>query len=216
MAKTNSKETVGLKTILKKKVSKEERIAIPALKIVKLQVRIIGDSSLICHAWSAKAKKMMLDKQMQKAPEEIGAKNPKQDYLDSLYPLPEGEGYGFPAIAFKAAAVRACTYLTGVPMTMARGYFHVLGELVPIMNADGKKHAMPVMREDMVRLNGKTADIRYRGEFQEWSCILMVAYNASSVSDEQLCNMFNTAGFSTGVGERRPEKNGSNGMFHVG
>lgn len=58
-----------------------------------------------CHAWSEKAKRQMLDKQMKKAQSAKEAKSPEQDYHDSLYHL-EGGGYGFPAVAFKAAGGR--------------------------------------------------------------------------------------------------------------
>jgi len=64
-----------------------------------MKLTLIGDSPLITHQWSAKAKKMMLDKQMKKATGAREAKNPEQDYKDSLYVHPDG-GYGFPAIAF--------------------------------------------------------------------------------------------------------------------
>jgi len=199
----------------KKKDVKEERIVLPALRIKKMEVNIIGDSSLICHAWSDKAKKMMLDKQMKKAKAGKDAKDPHQDYLDSLYPLPgKKDAYGFPAIAFKDAAVNACSHVDGVTKVLARGAFHVQGELIPVMN--GKGPAKPAMREDMVRIAMGTADIRYRGEFKEWHCTLELRYNESVLSPEQIFNLFNTAGFSIGVGEHRPQKNGSNGMFHVG
>ena len=204
----------------KKNDVKEECIVLPPLKIQRMKVNIVGDSGLICHSWSDKAKKMMLDKQMKKAKAGKDAKDPHRDYLDSLYPLHGGrttgakdEKYGFPAIAFKDAAVNACSHVDGVTKVLARGAFHVQGELIPIMN--GKGAAKPVMREDMVRIAMGTADIRYRGEFKEWHCELELRYNESVLSPEQIYNLFNTAGFSIGVGEHRPQKNGSSGMFHV-
>ena len=60
-----------------------------------------------------------------------------------------------------------------------------------------------------------TTDIRIRGEFPEWSTELTVRYNASTLQPEQIINLFNVAGFAIGVGEHRPQKDGSNGMFHV-
>lgn len=71
------------------------------------------------------------------------------------------------------------------------------------------------MREDMVRLNGATADIRYRGEFRSWEADLTVQFNADLISHEQLVNLFEGAGFSVGVGEWRIEKNGNFGCFEI-
>ena len=181
-------------------------ITVPKPSIVSLTVNVAGLAPLICHRWSEKAKKQMLDKQMKKASKAKEAKDPEQDFEDSLYRTEDG-GYGFPAVAFKAAAVRAGTYAE-MHMTFLRGAFHVSGELVPIVGE-------PTPREDMVRLGGKTADIRYRGEFQKWSASVPVELNSSVLSVEQLTNLFTIAGFSVGVGEWRPEKNGQYGRFEV-
>ena len=187
--------------------TRTQKIELPRMDIRHMSIRLVGDSPLVCHKWSDKAKKMMLDKQMKKATPKKEAKDPEQDYKDSLYEHPDG-GYGFPAIGFKKAAVDACSHVDGVTKVLARGAFHVVGEMVKI---EGE----PRPREDMVRIAMGTADIRYRGEFPDWSCDLEVRYNASVMSAEQVVNLFNTAGFAIGVGEGRPQKNMSWGMFHV-
>lgn len=181
-------------------------VSVPRMDRRQIEITLIGDSPLICHKWSDKAKQMMLDKQMKKASKGKEAKDPEQDYRDSLYHLDDG-GYGFPAVAFKSAAVGACRFAE-MKMTEARGAFHVVGEMIPL---EGE----PRMREDMVRVGMGTADIRYRGEFPEWRCTLSVVYNANAISPEQIVNLFNVAGFGVGVGEWRPEKDGSYGRFHV-
>lgn len=53
-----------------------QKIELPALKIEQITLMLIGDSPLIVHAWSEKAKKQMLDKQMKKATSGKEAKNP--------------------------------------------------------------------------------------------------------------------------------------------
>jgi hypothetical protein len=172
-----------------------------------MQITLVGDSPLICHAWSKKAKAAMLAKQMKKAAQAKAAKDPEQDFKDSLYAHPDG-GWGFPAVAFKASAVDACTHIANITKVEARGAFHIDGELVKI---EGK----PTPREDMVRIGMGVADIRYRGEFKKWRCTFSLRYNANVISVEQILNLFNTAGFAVGVGEWRPSRDGSNGMFHV-
>jgi hypothetical protein len=174
-------------------------------RIETVTIEVTGTSPLICHRWSEESKKAMLDKQTKAATQPRAAKNPKKQFQDSLYPL--GNGYGFPSVAFKAAAVRAGTY-SQMKMTFLRGAFHVSGELVRI---DGE----PSMREDMVRLPSRVADIRYRGQFTDWSAKVPVQLNTSAVSIEQLANLFVIAGFAVGVGEWRPEKNGQYGRFEV-
>jgi hypothetical protein len=188
---------------------KQEQVVIrlPRLNIQVMSVTLIGDSPLISHRWSEKAKKAMLDKQMKKAKQAKEAKDPERDFKESLYVHPDG-GYGFPAVAFKTAAVDACSHIAGYTKVEARGALHIIGDLIKI---EGK----PTPREDMVRVAMGTADIRYRGEFRKWKCTFQVRYNTNVISPEQILNLFNTAGFAIGIGEWRPQRDGSFGMFHV-
>lgn len=217
----------------KPKGKEESRIIeIPAIKVEEITVGITGKSPLIHHRFSSKAKKEMLDKQMGKAKAKKEAKDPEQDFLESLYTM-NGElaklykkdgktfakgAFGFPALAFKAAAVDACRYASGLTMTMARGAFYVVvpeqdgpDMLIPMTGSD------PLMREDVVRIGGmtKTTDLRYRGEFKKWSTEVVVRFNKNAISASQIVNLFNLAGFHVGVGEWRMEKGGINGCFDV-
>lgn len=189
------------------------KIELPSLNIQSMDIVVIGDTPLICHAWSSKAKKEMLDKQMKKAKPGKAAKDPEEDFIQSLYPLPDG-GFGFPVIAFKNAAVTACTSVDGITKVAARQAFRVGStlsgsELVKIEGAE------PEPREDMVRIGMGTADIRYRGQFVSWWATVRVRFNANVLSAEQIVNLFNTAGFGVGVGEWRMERDGQFGCFHV-
>ena len=186
-----------------------EPFSVPAILVKTYALRLVGDTPLICHAWSAKAKKEMLDKQMGKARGKKEPKDPQRDYEEAFYRLPDGTP-GFPTIAFKAAAVGASRQVEGLTMVFLRGAFHTVGELAAI---EGE----PRMREDMVRLGGPSnpADLRYRPEFPEWAATLSIRLNAAALTIEQLVHLFNQAGFSVGVGEWRPERDGMYGMFHV-
>lgn len=181
-------------------------VAPEGIDIRRVSLRIRGDSPLVVHAWSQKAKQMMLDKQMKRGTQAKEAKDPQRDYEESLYHLPGG-GYGFPAVGVKAAAIRGAKAI-GMVMVDMRAAFHISAELVRI---DGE----PRMREDMVRVGMGTADIRYRAEFPDWSMTLPIRYNARAVSLEQLVAMFDAGGFGTGIGEFRAENGGSWGLFHV-
>ena len=195
-------------------------LEIPQLNLGQFTLKIIGDSPLIVHAWSDKAKQMMLDKQMKKASTGREAKDPFMDFCDSLYWLTEkpekptmedvqAAKFGFPVVAFKTAAIDGAFQSGALPKkTTARGAFHILGEMAEI-------EGTPTMREDMCRIGLGTADIRYRGEFPKWSTVLTIQYNKNAMSIEQIVSLFNIGGFGVGVGEWRPAKDGSYGRFHV-
>jgi len=201
-------------------------ISIPAMKIEKFSLRIVGDSPLISHAWSEKAKLMMLQKQQKKASAGKEVRRPMVEYADSLYWLSEkpdtdnmsdeeiylatqGGRFGFPTVAFKAAAIDG-GYQQGVleKKTTARGAFHIEGEYAEI-------EGIPSLREDMARIGMGAADLRYRAEFKNWSTNISIRFNANAMSKEQICNLFNIGGFSCGVGDWRPAKDGTFGTFHI-
>ena len=203
-----------------------EIITIPAIDIRNATITLKGDSPLIVHKWSEKAKKMMLDKQMKVATTKgHDAKDPFADFVDTIYflsgkpesatpeafeeALSNGARFGFPSVGVKASAVSA-GFRTGVTKNLVsmNGAFHIDEEYVEIKG-------VPQIREDMVRVGMGTADIRYRAEFPEWSTTFVVKYNAGVISLAQLCNLFNLGGFAVGIGEWRPEKGGTYGRYHV-
>lgn len=201
----------------------ETAFELPKLKIGMMEVTLIGDTPLIVHAWSIKARREMLAKQTKEARSAKEAKDPKADFEASLYRM-EGGGYGFPSVAFKNAAVTACTSVSGITKVAARQAFQILGEDVEVEGAfEGVKMRQnlvrivgePRMREDMVRVGMGTADLRYRGEFSPWSASVLVRFNENVLSPSQILNILNVAGFAVGVGEWRPEKDGQSGLFHV-
>jgi len=185
----------------------QELVSVPGMQRQMMEITLIGDTPLISHAWSHKAKQMMLDKQTKKPMEKKAAKDPKDDYEESMYRLPDGRP-AFPSVAFKTAAVDACSHIDGMTKVLARGAFHVLEDLLPI---EGE----PEAREDMVRVGMGVADIRYRAQFKQWRVTLRISYNAGVIDPPNIIHLFDTAGFAIGVGDWRPARDGSFGMFHV-
>lgn len=189
-------------------------VAIAAPNLPVIEVVVVGDSRLVTHRFSEKAKKMILDKQMGKAASNAprAPKNPDEEYEGAMYRTDDGQP-GVPAVAFKAAMVAACR-LTGksLPMTVARIAFHVLGDILPIYGCEPKK------RMDVVRLETGVVDLRFRPEFAAWWCRLKIKYVAGMLTAEQIVNLLNYAGLG-GVCEWRPNSTksftGTWGMFHV-
>ncbi len=212
------------------------------LELETVNIKIVGTSPLIVHAWSHKAKQEMLDKQMGKAKKsKHDVKIPMNDAIESLYWLtnkPElgkddaeaeknfdaavtsGAKFGFPVTGIKQSAITGA-YRSGmdVKQTELRGSFYIEGstdcsttDLAEIVGSD------PKVREDTVLVGGmsKSADIRYRGQFDEWEIPLRFTYNKNGkYTLEQLLNCFNAGGFATGIGEWRPERDGQFGMYRL-
>jgi len=179
-----------------------------------MTIELIGETPLIMHKMSEKSKEMMRAKQQKKAKKIREARNPEQEYKDAMYTDGNG-GYVFPARAFKAAAVEACRQADGITMASARQMFFVKGldeaEWVGIESID------PIMREDIVTIGQGTTDLRYRPQFNNWRARIKVEFLEHVISPEQIVNIFELAGFCSGIGEDRPNKKGHTfGMFRVG
>lgn len=217
----------------------EEPIIIRPIEIATVQVRVVGDTPLIMHAWSEKAKRMMLEAQQGKKKGKAKEyRNPAREFIDSLYymahkpvladnasedecwaafqkSIEDGATFGFPATAFKQGTQAAAYRLGWVKNQMGlRGAFFIKSDengLVPILSD------VPVMREDMVKLSGGgSADLRYRGEFRNWSAVLTIDYNRNGeYSLENILSAIQAAGFMCGVGEWRPERDGDFGRYHI-
>lgn len=195
--------------------TQEETVAqLTRLESETITLTVKGTAPLIVHNWSEKAKAEMLAKQMgKKAPKEF--KDPQAQYESSLYRLPDGTP-GFPVVAFKSATVGGARYFKGVTQVQLRQglLFHGEGpdHLVRI-------NGVPVMREDMVRVGSglnKTADIRYRAMFPEWTANLVISYLPSQITLESVVALVDAGGMG-GVGEWRPERanTGTYGTYEV-
>lgn len=206
-------------------------IEIRPLDIKTVNLHIVGDTPLIMHAWSEKAKRMMLEAQMGLAKgKKKEYKNPVEDFINSMYwlegkpteyteeayenAIASGARFGFPVTGFKQAAISSA-----YRMGWSKNKVSLQGEFFFEADEDGMieiKSDKPIMREDMVKVGMGTADLRYRGEFRNWSADIVMRYNANGqYSLENIVNMINAGGYVCGIGEWRPEKSGQNGMFHI-
>lgn len=181
----------------------------------RILVPIIGTTPLIMHKFSEKAKRQMLDA-MQGKKNVKTIRDPEADYRQSMYRT--ANGYGFPAIAFKNCTVSAARfYDKSVTMTELRQclFFHGIlspeHDPQPLVPIDGDPH----MREDVVTVGRGSTDLRYRGEFLEWSAVLDVTYVKSALTADSVVSLIEAGGMGVGVGEWRPEKKGDNGTFGI-
>lgn len=215
--------------------TKKETVEIKPIVVQKVPIRIVGDTPLIVHAWSEKAKRQMLEAQQKTTKTKAREiRRPFEDFVNSLYWLTEkpvadtdeeleekfyealnnGAKFGFPVGGIKQAANSAAYRMGWVSNQMAlRGSYFLSSEFGEFAEIKG---SAPEMREDMVRVGLGGTDLRYRGEFSNWYMDLILEFNANgAMTIAQILNCINAGGFACGIGEWRPEKDGRNGMFSV-
>lgn len=194
----------------------------------KFHIWIVGDTPLITHAWSHKARVEMLQKQV-KAVKGAGkeARDPERDFVDSLYDLGDGT-YGFPVTGVKNCFLSAAHKDKGIPQTVVMRALWLDAQIyrvrpalagavcdMPLVRIYGSK---PEKREDMVRIGkglNKTASLAYRAQFAVWAMHVTGEYDNSVLTPDMLAFLIRASGHSCGLGEWRNEKKGVFGSFHL-
>lgn len=189
------------------------QVQIDRINAETLRIPIIGTSPLICHRFSEKAKRQMLDAMQGRKSPKV-AKDPEADYQGAFYRFADG-GFGLPSIAFKSATIGGARFYAGVTMTELRQFLFFRGEV----GIDGQQlfriEGEPRMREDVVRVKRGGTDLRYRPEWPEWSTVLTVVYVKSALTRNSVLSLIDAGGMGVGVGEWRPEKKGDFGCYAI-
>jgi hypothetical protein len=179
----------------------------------RITIRIKGDI-LVTHAWSAKAlREMLQSQQMTKEEKKLAKgnrekKDPEADFQGARYV--RGGKDCFPTNGIKKAMVEA-GYQLGIPKNTIRRGVRIVGDFVEI------KSQKPVMREDAVRVgpfNNRTADLRYRPQYNDWHMDLEIIFRNDVFSADNIAALLENAGWG-GIGEWRPERDGQFGTFEV-
>lgn len=191
------------------------------------KIWIVGDTPLITHAWSQKAKLEMLSKQVKATKGGKEARDPQADYVSSLYEMGDGT-FGFPATGIKNCILSAAHKDKGIARSAVMSALWIDAQMVrtrpalagavcdmPLIRIVGGD---PEMREDMVKIGSglnKVASLAYRGQFTVWAMHVTGRFNASVVTAEALTFLINESGMASGLGEWRNERKGMFGAFHL-
>jgi hypothetical protein len=170
----------------------------------------IGGASLIQNAFAQKAIEEMLRKHMG-INTQREKKNPRQVIENAIVRNVDGV-VCMPPTAFKKAMLSASSLIKSFDRSRGklRVSLCVVGNSVPIT------FERMVPRMDMVRTAGinRTPDIRFRPNFINWKARLVLKYSDSLFQVQSIVDLLGRAG-SVGVGEWRPEKDGTHGTFEV-
>jgi len=190
-------------------------------------VWLVGGTPLITHAWSEKAKREMLAKQVKATKPGREQRDPQQDFVNSLYEMGDGS-YGFPATGVKNCILSAAHKDKGIARSSVMAALWINADMVrtrpalagaicdmPLVRIYGGD---PEMREDMVKVGAglnKKASLAYRAQFTVWGMRITGRFNADVLTAEQLAFLIDEAGMASGLGEWRNERKGMFGAFHL-
>jgi hypothetical protein len=199
------KET--LKDVASTMSSSAKSIVIKQPEIRQVVLEVVGTAPLIQNNFGQKTIEQMLRKHMGISVQRE-AKKPRE-VLEQAKIKNEAGRVSIPPVAFKAAMLSASVALKSLKKTQLRTQMYVAGNSVPI------KFEREIPRMDMVRTAGmgRTPDVRFRPSFEGWSARIAIQFG-DLLTIQTIVDLLNRAG-SVGVGEWRPEKNGTFGTFTV-
>jgi hypothetical protein len=202
------------------KMAIEKEIIIQAPNFETVDTTIIGDTKLVIHKFSQKAREQIKAKQELGS---VGAKGKKrapknfEDLYQGAFYIGKTKGkewYGFNASAIRHAMISACK-LVGFHMTKGKLGIFVEPDgfdiesgvpLVKITKGEPKKH------ETYVRLATGVVDICVRPMWDEgWEANPRIRYDADMFSRTDVVNLLHRAGLQVGICEGRPDSKNSPG-----
>lgn len=193
----------------------------------RFNVWIVGRTPLITHAWSEKARREMLGKQLKATKGGREIRDPQAEFISSLYDLGDGT-YGFPATGVKKSFLSAAHKDKGIARVAVLSSLWIDAEMVRCRPAlAGAVCDMPLvriysgapeMREDMVKIGSglnKVANLAYRGQFRFWAMNLKGRFSSAVLTPEAIAMLIQESGSSDGLGEWRNSRGGVFGSFSL-
>lgn len=194
----------------------EQHVIIQPPKFQTANMTIAGDTKLVQHKFSEKARRQIMDKQKLGSVANKGKKREPRDfdemYRQAMYISTDG-WHGIPAISFRKAMVSACR-LCGFQMTKGKlaifcepdGFDSEGTPLVRITKGEPHKH------EGYGRIADGGIDVNVRPMWDEgWEAVVRIRYDADMFSQMDVVNLLARAGMQVGVGEGRPDSKDSCG-----
>jgi hypothetical protein len=189
--------------------AKVETFVIKPKTTASIAVEIAG-RSLIQNAFSQKAIEEMLRKHMGLSVQRE-KKNPRQVIENAIIRNVDGT-VCMPVVAVKCAMLTASGTVKTFERkkTLLKTSLYVEGDCIPI------EFDKMVPRMDMVRCSdmNRTPDIRFRPNFIDWKARFVLVYANDLFQVQTMLDLLQRAG-DVGLGEWRPEKNGSHGRFQI-
>lgn len=203
---------------MEQKIEQKQVEVLPVnLGMFKLKVENISGSTLFQQKMSDIVKKELDEKYGKgkvKGKSSIKRLTEKEEMESKIWRTLDGKP-GYPASGFQKAIIQMAKspHLQGIDGTLVSGAVQVLGNIIPI------KFKKQVKNVGWGKQSGRTgAPMKIiRPEFIDWSCELMIQYDASMINEDNIINLFNMAGFHKGIGSWRPglPGGGNHGMFQV-
>ena len=200
----------------KKKTEVKEtkvEVRLQPLNLATIKVPIVGTTDLWMDKFPEAVMQRILDKQTGQAK---GAKKKlrviQDEIKQAIHKTSTGK-IGFPASAFKAGMISCCSFVGDKFFSKK-----LISGSVRIINAEDGLIPIKFKKQITVKHN-IGHNMKFTPAFQDWSCELILRYDANNVSGSDLVTLLDHAGSYVGIGAFRPKcaggGSGDQGCYEV-
>jgi hypothetical protein len=203
-------------TVASKVSATPETLTVSAPSFQILEVKIIGATPYMQHAFPEKARKMIEEKHREGGPAKNKRTREARDFeaeCEAAKHYAEEGWVGIPACAFRNAMISACR-IVGFAMTKAKLSVFCLADGRDVADGRGlvRLFGTPEQTIQSVRNESGVVDLRSRPMWREWSAVIRIRYDSDQFKAQDVLNLIMRAGLQVGVGEGRPDSKDSAGL----
>jgi len=191
-----------------KEKTKKIEVKLQPIIVNKLKVTLIGKTPLLMDRFPDEARQQIIAKQtgLTKGNKKM-LRNIKQEQEDAIHRTSKGV-IGFPVAGFKKGMME-CTSFVGDKFFSKK----LVSGAVKIINAVDGLVPIKFKKQDILQHN-IGSNTKFTPQFHNWSCELVIEYDANNISAVDILTLLNHAGFYVGIGSWRPKcKDGGSGEY---
>lgn len=193
---------------MKKETGKKE-VCIEPLNISRVKIPLRGKTPLLIDRMPPDVKNAIVEKQTGTIKSKKKLRNIQDEIKAAIHYTSKGE-VGFPAGGFKAGMIESTSFVGDMKFSkkLLRG--------IKIVNVDNGLIPIKFKNQDILE-HTVGANTKFTPQFHEWSCELVIEFDANNVSETDIVTLLNYAGFYYGVGIWSPRcrSGGEYGMYEV-
>ncbi len=202
----------------------EIKITLPSNESILVCYRLNGTTPMLVHAFGQKSFTQMLEKMCgcradgSPLDKDREPKDLEAEFQNAIARNKRGE-HAIPIRWIKAGMLSAASAgnkaING--SALRRGVF-VLGFTTPILTPEGKKFSDPAKQIDIVRVgswSNRVPDVRARPRYDEWMIEIALRVFPSQIPLQHVAWALDAMGKLVGLGDYRPEKEGTYGQFEI-
>ena len=190
-------------------MEKKQEVKIEAINIARVKIPLKGKTPLLIDRFPPDVKQGIIDKQTGKQKSGKKVRDINNEVKEAIHYTPSGD-VGFPAGGFKAGMVESTSFVGDKMFSkkLIRG--------IKIINAENGLVPIKFGKQDILE-HSVGSNTKFTPQFHDWTCDLLIEFDANNLSETDIVRLLNYAGFYYGIGIWSPRcrSGGDYGMYEV-